>query len=284
MFGYIRPFQPDLRMRELEAYKAVYCGLCRQLGKRYGFFARFTLSYDFTFVAMLHYAVSAQPVKVERCRCPFNPLRKKRPMCAPDGVLAFGSDLAAIMLYYKVLDNIQDGRGLRRLGWRFCVPLVRRGWKKAAAARPDVQEIVVRSVERQREAEARGFGLDAACEPSAWAMSNLFALLAGGEDQRRVLERFGYLVGRYVYLCDALDDVEKDRKRGSFNPFLLRFEGEGPEQLLGAKQALYLTVSELASAFALLDLHQFGPILENVVLIGFRATVDDILRKKEQAL
>lgn len=57
MFGYIRPFQPELRMKEYEAYKSVYCGLCKELGRRYGIFARFTLSYDFTFLAILSMAV-----------------------------------------------------------------------------------------------------------------------------------------------------------------------------------------------------------------------------------
>ena len=30
MFGYVRPFKPELRMKEYEAYKAVYCGLCKE--------------------------------------------------------------------------------------------------------------------------------------------------------------------------------------------------------------------------------------------------------------
>ena len=53
MFGYVKPYKPELRVRELEEYKAVYCGLCRELGQSFGLFARFTLSYDFAFLAML---------------------------------------------------------------------------------------------------------------------------------------------------------------------------------------------------------------------------------------
>ena len=64
LFGYVKPFKPDLRVRELETYKAVYCGLCGQLGEAFGPAARLTLSYDFVFLAMLHYAVTpdARPV------------------------------------------------------------------------------------------------------------------------------------------------------------------------------------------------------------------------------
>lgn len=53
MFGYLQIQKSELLVRESEAYKAVYCGLCRQMGKDYSVFTRFTLSYDCTFYAML---------------------------------------------------------------------------------------------------------------------------------------------------------------------------------------------------------------------------------------
>ena len=37
MFGYVRPFKPYMRMFEYDIYKAVYCGLCKDMGRRYGF-------------------------------------------------------------------------------------------------------------------------------------------------------------------------------------------------------------------------------------------------------
>ena len=53
MFGYVRPNRDELKVRELRDYEALYCGLCHALGRRHGFFARFFLNYDFTFLAML---------------------------------------------------------------------------------------------------------------------------------------------------------------------------------------------------------------------------------------
>ena len=52
MFGYIKPVKAELKVKEWEAYQGIYCGLCKQLAKRYGFFARMTLNYDFVFLAM----------------------------------------------------------------------------------------------------------------------------------------------------------------------------------------------------------------------------------------
>ena len=56
MFGYIKPVKAELKVKEWEAYQGIYCGLCKQLAKRYGFFARMTLNYDFVFLAMLDMA------------------------------------------------------------------------------------------------------------------------------------------------------------------------------------------------------------------------------------
>ena len=48
MFGYVKTCTPQLRLCEWEAYRGIYCGLCRTLGRRFGPLARLTLSYDFT--------------------------------------------------------------------------------------------------------------------------------------------------------------------------------------------------------------------------------------------
>ncbi len=80
MFGYIRPRTQELKVREDTLYRAAYCGLCRCLGKRYGFPARFLVNYDMTFLYLL---LSGQ----EACAacaphfCPANPLKKKA--CVP---------------------------------------------------------------------------------------------------------------------------------------------------------------------------------------------------------
>ena len=47
MFGYVMPYVPTLQVQEYELYRAVYCGLCREMGRITGQASRLTLSYDF---------------------------------------------------------------------------------------------------------------------------------------------------------------------------------------------------------------------------------------------
>ena len=281
MFGYIRPLKPQLRICEFEAYKSVYCGLCGILGKRFGAPARLTLSYDFTFLAMLYCAVTGDEPEVVRSRCHVNPL-KKEPCCRENGALRFSADLAALMIYQKLRDNLRDGNVLEKLGCCVVWPFAASARKKAAAALPDADNILAEMNARQIAVEqARSPGLDENCEPTAAAMSALFAMIPAEDHDRRVLERLGYLLGRFVYLCDALDDREADQKSGSHNPLLL-WEQSPEDTLRHTRESLYMTIGEAEKAYKLLNPHVFRPVLDNIVEMGLRASVDEILRKKEK--
>lgn len=288
MFGYVRPFEPELRVKELDAYKAVYCGLCGQLGRSFGPVARLTLSYDFAFLAMLHGAVNGGTPAPLRRRCYVNPL-KKVPVCTGGEALELGADIAAIMLYYKLLDNIQDGGFFAKVGWSCLRPAAGQARKKAAARRPAQEAVIAEGIARQSRVERDATeSLDAASEPTAALMGGLFRLLTEREREQRVLERLGYLIGRYVYVCDALDDLEKDLRSGGYNPIALRYrltrEGGGRETARqGAVESLYMTIGEAEKTLALLELHDFAPIIRNVVAMGLRARVSEICSKKEKA-
>ena len=108
MFGYVRAYKPEMRVKEFEMYKAIYCSLCKKLGKNYGILSRFTLNYDFTFLCLLELALSEKNCELCQKRCTFNPFKK----CNYCTDLSLGFDLPAaaamIMLYYKISDNICD--------------------------------------------------------------------------------------------------------------------------------------------------------------------------------
>lgn len=66
MFGYVRANKPEMKIKDYEQYKAVYCSLCRELGRSFGIVPRMTLSYDFTFLALLRLAVSKECTVFEK--------------------------------------------------------------------------------------------------------------------------------------------------------------------------------------------------------------------------
>ena len=121
------------------------------------------------------------------------------------------------------------------------------------------------------------------CNPLIWYCCDRMQNDCEALCDQRVLERLGYLMGRYVYLCDALDDLEDDREKGNYNPFLAD-QSAGPEQIENAIGTLYLTIAEAAKTFELLELKRFEPILANILYQGMKETVDSIVSKKEKTI
>ena len=278
MFGYVKPYNPELRVRELEEYKAVYCGLCKQLGRSFGAFARFTLSYDFAFLAMLKTALDSEICpETERCACIAHPFCK-RIRVRENAAMQMAARAAMISVYYKLLDDREDEGFFRRIGAALLLPFAKRARRKALAfadgAAADEAAAKMSAAQAQLEAEKCQIP-DAAAEPTANFLAAVLKNCAATAEQAAVLERFGYLLGRYVYLCDALDDLEDDRRRGRYNPFLYA----GGEAAIAAKNALFLTTAELSDDFDLLELHRYEGILENIIRIGLRAEVIRIEKK-----
>lgn len=279
LFGYVRPLEGQLRVCELEAYKAVYCGLCRQLGRAFGPAARFTLSYDASFLALLGLALEEEMPPIAPGRCPFGPLQK-RPVCREAPAMAFAADVAALLLYWKLRDNLADEGPGRRLLARGGLLLWGGCYRKAAARRPQADEAFRQMIREQQALEAGGCqNPDEAAQPTAQALAAVLESLAEDGGQRRVLSRLGYLLGRFVYLADALDDLAADQKEGRYNPFLQA----GPASLAGARQqgqgSLYLTIGEIQRTWQLLQVWHFAPILENILTLGLMSQANRLAEK-----
>ena len=113
MYGYLRIHVPELKVREQEYYRAVYCGLCRTMGKCTGQCSRMTLSYDFTLFALARMALTGETVTFKHRRCIAHPLRK-RPMAESTPALRLCAYASAILAHHKVKDDLRDERGLKR--------------------------------------------------------------------------------------------------------------------------------------------------------------------------
>ena len=113
-------------------------------------------------------------------------------------------------------------------------------------------------------------------------------LLGKSPEEKRVLERFGYLLGRWVYLMDALDDLEDDAKRRCYNPFLERWDvgPQGPDDrqkteiIAYGRGMLNVTVAELGVTYELLELKRYKPILDNILYLGLPNSAEEVFRKK----
>lgn len=280
MFGYIKPCAPELKVKEQEAYRAVYCGLCKELGRSYGQLSRMTLSYDFAFLSVLAMGVRGDAVEFRQERCMVHPL-KKRNICQSCGSLELSAAMAIILLYHKLQDNIADGDAAEKAACLLALPAAKAAYDKAAAKLPALAKLTEEQMAAQAALEKeRCSSVDRAAEPTAKILEALLGSLSEDETQQLVLKRIGYLLGRCIYLMDALDDLEEDIKQDNYNPFRYCEAQEGESSQEQAVSSLYLTIAELIRAYDLLEVQYFEGILSNVFELGLKQSVDHIKEKR----
>ena len=274
MFGYVRVSDDELRVRELKAYRAIYCGLCRALGKSVNRLSRLTLSYDFVFLAILRYKASGTLPDFGEITCGTS----KRQAAKHDEVLDYCARAGALLTWYKLDDDVNDLRGLKKLAAR-ALRCCASGMKKRAAL-PALEEKISGCLSRLSELERRmaeGDGEvtpDMLAEASGDMLSEVFAYGTEGETAR-ILSEAGRLTGRWIYYADAADDLYEDRKKGRFNPFIT----EEPAEPGNVRCAMLLELRALSSTVALLpeDGETLDALADNITGYGITARTEEII-------
>lgn len=287
MFGYVRLFKPTITMGEYEQYKGIYCTLCKRLGKHYGLLSRFTLSYDMTFLALLEMALAEENPDFCPSRCSFNPTKrclKARHTAAIDRA----ADIGTILTYYKLKDTLADEGFLKKVGAGCLYPFAAAARKRAVQRRPAADALVAAMMAQQAALEKEGCAsIDRAAEPFALMLQALAADTATDETQRRILERFGYCLGRWVYLTDAVDDLAEDLEQGRYNPYVLSrsLAAEDTDGIAATRryagESLNACLAECIAAYNLLDIRRFDGILRNILEQGMPHTQKRVIAGEE---
>lgn len=287
MFGYVRPALQDLPEAETARFRAMYCGLCHTLSRRYGQAARFILNYDFTYLAIL--LSDGAEGETLAARCYTSPV-KKRPYLASDAAMELAADESVILAYWQLRDGVADHELLPGLKYRAGAGLLNAAYQKAAAYRPDFDRAVRRQLTLLSELEREN-------APSMDRAADTFAvLLAGAASEtadpvrRRVLEQLLYHLGRWVYLIDAADDLKKDAESGGYNPVALRYgltDGVWtPESRREFAVTLDHSIHQMAAAFELWDFGVWTPVLESTFYAGLfqvgHAVLDGTFRRTDR--
>ncbi|MBD5084707.1 MAG: hypothetical protein HDT33_06515 [Clostridiales bacterium] len=275
MFGYVRPALERLDQERRDAYQSAYCGLCHALGKRHGPLARLTLQYDFTFLTILLTAGEGEGECVCR-RCPANPFRKPR-ACLAGRQMDAAADQSVILTWHKLSDDVDDHGFFTGLPYRFVRRLFRRSYRRAAKAQPDFDAQTREGLVRLRALEEAGSPeLDRAAD----AFASILACAAQAvpkEGERRALTQLLYHLGRWVYLMDAWDDLDDDKKKGRYNPLDARFRGQARENREYLEATVTHSLRLAGSAASLLELGSWTPIVENILYLGLPAVQSAVL-------
>lgn len=265
MFGYIRPFREELKVREFDNYQALYCGLCHTISERYGPFASYFLTYDFTFLAMVLSA--GRETYCSRRRCIISPVRGKQ-VCPSDSAIETAADETVILAYWKLMDNVQDSGFWKGLSARILAFFLKPAYRKAVSFRSAFDRQVRGCLAELRELEEQN-------SPSMDAAADTFARIlkaaapdTGDPNRDRPVGQLLYHVGRWIYLVDAWDDLEDDRAHGRYNPILLRFPEGAQEAGETLRVTLQHSINLAVSAYGLTEFGGWNNTIGNILYLG----------------
>ena len=278
MFGYVTPDKPNLFMKDFVLFRANYCGVCHAMKKESGQIARLTVNYDIAFISAFFHDLREEKREIVMKRCILNP--KKRPVVDVTPLMREIARLNLILAGLKIADDRADGESscFRRM-------LFSRQIKKARAKSPELAALADECSERQIKEEREGRALDGAAEPFADMMRKVFRYFAGKKDTPAV-EKLGYLLGKYVYLIDALDDYDEDVKKGRFNAFRRTFDAKDFKELKETRSEDLAFIMEdivrgVEDAYRDVKMGENEGVVTNTLWYGLRSRISMVLNKED---
>ena len=326
MLGYVKIDKGELKVREYEVYTGYYCGVCKSIGRRYGQLPRMVLSYDAAFLAILLASLSDESDTPVQEHCIAHPVIKKKTVIR-NRAIDYAGDVMLILAWYKLADDAADEgkayakpvmlmmkRIFRRLNSLY--PKLCSSVKCHLSALSALEREKCASIDMAAEAFSKIMedifteGLQAVygsdppqqtspgADRSDYGISGASGMQNGpcgfaspGSDTRELLARAGYHLGKWVYMIDAVDDIEENIESGAYNPLLFRFKFDAANETADEFRAriepdlrfnLYHYLAMLSRCTDSLDIRKNAGIIENVIYFGLNRKTEEIIMRTDK--
>lgn len=298
MLGYVMIDKPELKVREYEVYTGYYCGVCKSIGKRYGQLPRMALSYDAAFLALMLASLDDTPDAPVQEHCIGHRVKKKT--IIRNDAIDYAADVMLILAWYKLLD---DARDEGKVYAKAAAAALKRVYKKLQKKHPALcKGIETHLAELSALEKEKCDSLDMAAEAFSKIMEVIFEegmrLIYGGSAGHQSSElstnaveslaSIGYHLGKWVYLIDAIDDIEENLESGAYNPLLYRFSYDKTTETVEAFREridetlrfnLFHYLAVISEHINSLDIKKNQGIIDNVIYFGLNRKTEEILTR-----
>lgn len=295
MFGYVTINKPELKIREFSRYQSYYCGLCHVLSKRHGLKGQLTLTYDMTFLVILLSSLYEPETVRDSSRCPVHPM-KKHPR-SYNRITEYAADMNVLLAYYKCADDWNDDRSAKGL---CSMRLLDRQVQQIMTRYPEKSRYIrrrLRQLARLEEQNCTEIDKAAGCfgrlmgvlfdytPPAPGSASSSTPAVSGMWS--RTLKRFGFYLGKYIYILDAFLDLKEDLQKGRYNPLSgLAADMDEASIRSDCRQILELTMGEACREFEKLPLVEDIELMRNILYAGvwkqFDEAEQDSAKRKDE--
>ncbi len=276
MFGYININGSELTEENKKIYQAYYCGLCHQLKAGCGTKGQILLSYDLTFLVVLLTGLYELENKETEFTCPLHPAKRRKAFI--NEASEYAADMNLILAYHNLIDDWKDDHSyvkktLAKILDKDYARIMKKYPRQVAALEYYMEQ--TEALERQKESN-----LDLVSGLSGEMLGEIFCWK---EDVwKEELKTLGFYMGKFIYLMDAYEDFEKDKKKNAYNP--LKYMELNGNQDFETICRLLLTsmISECAKSFERLPILLHADIIRNVLYSGVWTKYEYLQLKKRK--
>lgn len=282
MFGYVTPCRMELKVKDYEKFKAYYCGLCHAIKNDFGNIPRISLNYDMTFLAILLDSLNNNKLQSKKFTCAGHPTKKKL-LIINNEPLKYAAECNIVLTYFKLIDNINDDNTLKS---KIASIFLKRYIKDN-----NLTTVINNSLNSlyNMEKEAYKYNID--------EISHAFADLTGSvisnyvddtEDFKEQLYWLGYNLGKWIYIIDAWDDLEKDMKEKKFNLIAELYNTDDKDYTVLKEEVEdridFILTSCAASCLEFVEklpLKKNKELLINILELGLMEKMDTVFKRSE---
>ena len=280
MFGYVKPDNQNMYVKDVVLYKASYCGLCKSLGYACGEKARMCLSYDLAFLSCFLHNVMNVDMQVEKRRCVLHWI-KRRPISKPTELSKRIAKVNVALAYQKLNDDVLDsGKGKLKRAF-FKSP-----YQKVKKSEPKICAIVEDFYQKLYNYEkSNGDSVVIASEFFGNMLLEVVKVITG-EYFSEEIGAVAFNLGKWIYVADALDDFDKDLKKKEYNPFIYSFKDVKTKKELLEKHKPDLQfmfsdmISEIAFANSRINYKFNHDLIDNILTKGIVVKTKLLLEEK----
>ena len=189
-------------------------------------------------------------------------------------ITEYAASMNVLLTYYKLEDNLKDDNGLKD---KVAYTIYKGRLKSAYEKYPKKAEFIKGQLETLYNLEQENnTNIDLVSNTFGNLMAEIFAYK---EDEfEKDLRQIGFNIGKYIYLLDAYEDLEKDYKKGRYNPFI-GYIDRREELKVRVDKLISMTLGMVGRRIDNLNLKTNTAIIENIVYSGVYLRYQNILEE-----
>ncbi len=216
-----------------------YCGVCRSIGKHYGQIPRFGLVNETGMLAMVLDVIchTNKHVKTLKRGCIAHPHKKTLSVINNDSA-DYAADVNVLLIYHKLKDSWYDNKNLLSEAGSL---ILKKAYLKASEKQAKLSGIIERNLKKLSELEKTNCSsIDRAADPFSEIMRDIFSMYPKLDENKFAhAGQLGYNIGKWIYLIDALNDLDEDIKNKSYNCLLLKYDYSKEENIQDFKKRIW---------------------------------------------